>query len=227
MSVRLAIACERGLRPAPRRGNPRLGQAAVVQVLRRGRGGLGGGAARGAMRTRVLSPRQAGRQVSGPGTGLRFSGRERGPARTGRPAQLPSASAAPGPETALAAVAVAAPASRAARDLQLRGPDAARQPAAADPAAARPAASSSSPPITRPGRSSRLRFGSSRRRTPAATNPARGYPLLLMTDQEGGEVKRLPGAPDHSEKWIGSAPHRRWPRGAGHGRPGRAPAQPA
>jgi len=38
----------------------------------------------------------------------------------------------------------------------------------------------------------------------AATNPARDYPLLLMTDQEGGLVRRLPGAPDHSEKWIGS-----------------------
>jgi beta-N-acetylhexosaminidase len=38
----------------------------------------------------------------------------------------------------------------------------------------------------------------------AASNPARGYPLLLMTDQEGGEVRRLPGAPVHSEKWIGS-----------------------
>lgn len=36
------------------------------------------------------------------------------------------------------------------------------------------------------------------------TNPARGYPLLLMTDQEGGEIRRLPGAPDESEKWIGS-----------------------
>jgi len=36
------------------------------------------------------------------------------------------------------------------------------------------------------------------------SNPARGYPLLLMTDQEGGEVRRLPGAPVHSEKWIGS-----------------------
>ena len=38
----------------------------------------------------------------------------------------------------------------------------------------------------------------------AATNPARDYPLLLMTDQEGGLVRRLPGAPYHSEKWIGS-----------------------
>jgi beta-N-acetylhexosaminidase len=35
-------------------------------------------------------------------------------------------------------------------------------------------------------------------------NPARAYPLLLMTDQEGGYVKRLPGAPDQSEKKIGS-----------------------
>jgi beta-N-acetylhexosaminidase len=38
----------------------------------------------------------------------------------------------------------------------------------------------------------------------AATNPARDYPLLLMTDQEGGLVNRLPGAPGHSEKWIGA-----------------------
>jgi beta-N-acetylhexosaminidase len=38
----------------------------------------------------------------------------------------------------------------------------------------------------------------------AATNPARDYPLLLMTDQEGGLVRRLPGPPYHSEKWIGS-----------------------
>jgi beta-N-acetylhexosaminidase len=37
----------------------------------------------------------------------------------------------------------------------------------------------------------------------SATNPARGYPLLLMTDQEGGEVRRLPGAPVLSEKQIG------------------------
>jgi beta-N-acetylhexosaminidase len=38
----------------------------------------------------------------------------------------------------------------------------------------------------------------------ALTNPARAYPLLLMTDQEGGYVKRLPGAPQESEKWIGA-----------------------
>jgi len=37
----------------------------------------------------------------------------------------------------------------------------------------------------------------------SASNPARAYPLLLMTDQEGGYVRRLPGAPDHSEAWIG------------------------
>jgi beta-N-acetylhexosaminidase len=38
----------------------------------------------------------------------------------------------------------------------------------------------------------------------SATNPARGYPLLLMTDQEGGEVNRVPGAPAESEKQIGA-----------------------
>jgi beta-N-acetylhexosaminidase len=32
-------------------------------------------------------------------------------------------------------------------------------------------------------------------------------PLLMMTDQEGGEVKRLPGAPVLSEKQIGEAAH--------------------
>jgi beta-N-acetylhexosaminidase len=38
-------------------------------------------------------------------------------------------------------------------------------------------------------------------------NPMRHYPLLLMTDQEGGLVRRLPGAPDESEKQIGEGPH--------------------
>jgi beta-N-acetylhexosaminidase len=38
----------------------------------------------------------------------------------------------------------------------------------------------------------------------STTNPARAYPLLLMTDQEGGEVRRLPGAPTLSEKQIGA-----------------------
>jgi beta-N-acetylhexosaminidase len=39
-----------------------------------------------------------------------------------------------------------------------------------------------------------------------AQNPAHNFPLLLMTDQEGGEVRRLPGAPVDSEKTIGSLP---------------------
>ena len=30
-------------------------------------------------------------------------------------------------------------------------------------------------------------------------------PLLLMTDQEGGIVKRLPGPPDESAKQIGQS----------------------
>jgi len=38
-------------------------------------------------------------------------------------------------------------------------------------------------------------------------NPARKYPLLLMTDQEGGEVRRLQWAgPDQSEAQIGGSP---------------------
>ncbi len=37
-------------------------------------------------------------------------------------------------------------------------------------------------------------------------NPARGYPLLLMTDQEGGQVRRLPWAgPSLSEAEIGAS----------------------
>jgi beta-N-acetylhexosaminidase len=52
-------------------------------------------------------------------------------------------------------------------------------------------------------------------------NPLRHYPLLLMTDQEGGLVRRLPGEPALSEKQVGEAA-RRAPaakaagRGAGH-----------
>ena len=38
-------------------------------------------------------------------------------------------------------------------------------------------------------------------------NPLRQYPLLLMTDQEGGLVRRLPGAPELSEREIGAALH--------------------
>jgi beta-N-acetylhexosaminidase len=39
----------------------------------------------------------------------------------------------------------------------------------------------------------------------SAQNPARAYPLLLMTDQEGGQVRRLPGAPLLSEAQIGAS----------------------
>jgi beta-N-acetylhexosaminidase len=50
-------------------------------------------------------------------------------------------------------------------------------------------------------------------------NPVRA-PLLLMTDQEGGEVRRLPGQPYLSEKQIGESAHpaaeaRKAGRGAG------------
>jgi beta-N-acetylhexosaminidase len=38
-------------------------------------------------------------------------------------------------------------------------------------------------------------------------NPLHAYPLLLMTDQEGGLVRRLPGAPFRSEKLIGESAH--------------------
>jgi len=40
----------------------------------------------------------------------------------------------------------------------------------------------------------------------SSLNPVR-LPLLLMTDQEGGNVRRLPGAPAMSEKQIGQAAH--------------------
>jgi beta-N-acetylhexosaminidase len=49
----------------------------------------------------------------------------------------------------------------------------------------------------------------------SATNPARGYPLLLMTDQEGGEVNRVPGGPAESEKQIGAQPVAAGRAGAG------------
>jgi beta-N-acetylhexosaminidase len=42
-------------------------------------------------------------------------------------------------------------------------------------------------------------------RQAAAASPVQ-QPLLLMTDQEGGLVRRLPGAPTMSEKAIGQAP---------------------
>lgn len=41
----------------------------------------------------------------------------------------------------------------------------------------------------------------------STSNPLRSIPLLLMTDQEGGEVRRLPGAPLLSEKQIGESAH--------------------
>ncbi len=48
-------------------------------------------------------------------------------------------------------------------------------------------------------------------------NPVR-EPLLLMTDQEGGAVRRLPGAPTRSEKQIGASAHpAREARTAGRG----------
>jgi beta-N-acetylhexosaminidase len=40
----------------------------------------------------------------------------------------------------------------------------------------------------------------------AQADSGTGYPLLLMTDQEGGIVQRLPGAPGISEKQIGASP---------------------
>jgi beta-N-acetylhexosaminidase len=41
----------------------------------------------------------------------------------------------------------------------------------------------------------------------SSRNPLHHYPLLLMTDQEGGLVRRLPGAPELSEREIGDALH--------------------
>jgi beta-N-acetylhexosaminidase len=41
----------------------------------------------------------------------------------------------------------------------------------------------------------------------SASNPLHAVPLLLMTDQEGGLVRRLPGRPGRSEKQIGEAAH--------------------
>jgi beta-N-acetylhexosaminidase len=39
----------------------------------------------------------------------------------------------------------------------------------------------------------------------AAANSPISAPLLLMTDQEGGQIRRLPGAPARSEKQIGAS----------------------
>ena len=49
-------------------------------------------------------------------------------------------------------------------------------------------------------------------------------PLLLMTDQEGGLVRRLPGAPAQSQKQIGESaggPGRPWRRARRAPGPGR------
>jgi beta-N-acetylhexosaminidase len=52
----------------------------------------------------------------------------------------------------------------------------------------------------------------------AASNPLRRLPLLLITDQEGGVVRRLPGAPLPSERDIGESPDPpAQARAAGHG----------
>jgi beta-N-acetylhexosaminidase len=50
----------------------------------------------------------------------------------------------------------------------------------------------------------------------ARQSPVR-LPLLLMTDQEGGEVRRLPGEPTLSEKQIGAAKDAAMPAQAGRG----------
>ena len=56
-------------------------------------------------------------------------------------------------------------------------------------------------------------------------NPLRTLPLLLMTDQEGGLVRRLPGAPLLSEKQIGASADP--PAEATKAAPGRARPWPA
>ncbi|WP_188780640.1 glycoside hydrolase family 3 N-terminal domain-containing protein [Marmoricola endophyticus] len=45
-----------------------------------------------------------------------------------------------------------------------------------------------------------------RLRAAHASGPARGLPLVLTTDQEGGTVRRLPGAPEPSAKQVGASP---------------------
>lgn len=44
-----------------------------------------------------------------------------------------------------------------------------------------------------------------KRASACSANPLRNYPLILQTDQEGGEVRRLSGAPFLSEKEIGES----------------------
>lgn len=45
-----------------------------------------------------------------------------------------------------------------------------------------------------------------RLRAAHAAGPARSLPLVLTTDQEGGVVRRLPGAPESSAKEVGASP---------------------
>lgn len=54
--------------------------------------------------------------------------------------------------------------------------------------------------------SKQLRAVSSELQAAAASSPIPA-PLLLMTDQEGGQVKRLPGPPERAQKQIGKSPH--------------------
>ncbi|MFB7670366.1 glycoside hydrolase family 3 N-terminal domain-containing protein [Kitasatospora purpeofusca] len=49
-----------------------------------------------------------------------------------------------------------------------------------------------------------LRLAVQQLKTAAQESPS-GAPLLLMTDQEGGKVRRLPGAPVHSARQTGAA----------------------
>ena len=52
----------------------------------------------------------------------------------------------------------------------------------------------------------------------STSNPARAYPLLLMTDQEGGEVRLAARTAGQLGGLDRQPSHRRCPRGAGHGR---------
>src|SRR5260370_19126004 len=60
--------------------------------------------------------------------------------------------------------------------------------------------------ISSPTQISRVMTTLERANASPRTNPVRA-PLLLMTDQEGGEVRRLPGAPALPEKQIGQSAH--------------------
>src|SRR6476646_11948018 len=57
--------------------------------------------------------------------------------------------------------------------------------------------------ISRPNYPSQIQ-GVTNQLAQAQADSGIGYPLLLMTDQDGGVVQRLPGAPGISEKQIGA-----------------------